>query len=81
MQVWKATAVKTFNDGKRKVSPGMSVEFTTDYNSDPRSVWTTNSTRRRIAEEFVSKYKLSCTPSEFEIIVNNVNFEYTLLSK
>lgn len=79
MQVWKATAVKTYNDGKRKVTPGMSVEFTIDNNSDPRSVWTTNSTRRRIAEEFVSKYKLSCTPSEFELIINNVNFEYTLL--
>ena len=40
MQVWKATAVKTYNDGKRKIAPGMSVEFTTDYNSDPKSVWT-----------------------------------------
>ena len=37
MQVWKVTAVKTFNDGKRKITPGMSVEFTTDYNSDPKS--------------------------------------------
>ena len=23
MQVWKATAVKTYNDGKRKITPGM----------------------------------------------------------
>ena len=37
MQVWKATAVKTYNDGKRKVSPGMSVEFTIYNNSDPKS--------------------------------------------
>ena len=79
MQVWKATAVKTYNDGKRKIDPGMSVEFTIDYNSDPKSVWTGNSTKRKIAEEFVSKYNLSCTPSEFEFIINNVNFEYALL--
>lgn len=79
MQVWKATAVKTFNDGKRKIAPGMSVEFTTDYNSDPKSVWTGNTAKRKIAQAFVSKYNLSCTPSEFEFIINNVNFEYTLL--
>ena len=79
MQVWKATAVKTVNDGKRKITPGMSVAFTTDYKSDPKGVWTGNSTKRRISEEFVSKYNLSCTPSEFEFIINNVNFEYTLL--
>ena len=81
MQVWKAIAIKTVNDGKRKITPGMSVEFTTDYNSDSKSVWTRNSTKRRIAEEFVYKYNLKCSASEFEIIVNNVNFEYTLLSK
>ena len=79
MQLWKATAVKTFNDGKRKITPGMSVEFTTDYNTSPSSVWTLNSTKRKIAEAFVSKYDMSCTPAEFELIINNVNFEYKLM--
>ena len=79
MQLWKATAIKTFNDGKRKITPGMSVEFTIDGSSTPSSVWTGNSTKRKIAEAFVSKYNMSCTPAEFEIIINNVNFEYKLM--
>lgn len=78
MQLWIATAVKSYNDGKRKLTPGMSVEFTTDYNTDPKSVWTANRTKRRIAEEFVDKYNMSCTPAELELIINNVNFEYKL---
>ncbi len=80
MQLWKATAAKDYNDGKRKLTRGMSVEFTTDYNTYPSSVWTGNSTKRKIAELFVSKYGLNCTPAEFETIINNNNFEYTLLS-
>ncbi len=57
----------------------MSVEFSIDYNSTPSSVWTNNSTKRKIAEAFVSKYDMACSASEFEIIINNVNFKYTLV--
>ncbi len=79
MAIWKVTAKRKFDNGAVSFSPGMSVEVQTSTLST--SFWTQSQYRKAIAEQFVSKYGLKCTASKFEQQVNNVNFDYTLVSK
>lgn len=79
MAIWKVTAKRKFDSGFVAFSPGMSVEVQTSTVST--SFWTQSQYRRAIAERFVSQYGLKCPVSKFEQQINNVNFEYTLVSK
>lgn len=79
MAIWKVTAKRKFDNGSVSFSPGMSVEVQTSTVST--SFWTQSQYRRAIAERFVSQYGLKCPASKFEQQINNVNFDYTLVSK
>ena len=79
MATWKVTAKKKFNSGTVAFEPGMSVEISANTTSS--SFWTQSQYRKAIAERFVSKYGLKCPVSKFEQQVNNVNFDYDLISK
>lgn len=79
MVTWKVTAKKKFNSGTLAFEPGMSVEISANTTSS--SFWTQSQYRKAIAERFVSKYGLKCPVSKFEQQVNNVNFDYNLISK
>lgn len=79
MAIWKVTAKRKFDSGLVAFSPGMSVEVSTTTTST--SFWTQSQYRKAIAERFVSQYGLKCPASKFEQQVNNVNFDYTLISK
>lgn len=79
MAIWKVTAKRKFDNGSLSFSPGMSVEVSTTTTSS--SFWTQSQYRKAIAERFVSHYGLKCAASKFEQQVNNVNFDYTLISK
>ncbi len=79
MAIWKVTAKRKFDSGVVSFSPGMSVEVQTSTVST--SFWTQSQYRRAIAERFVSQYGLKCSALKFEQQVNNVNFDYTLVSK
>ena len=79
MATWKVSAKKKFNSGTVAFEPGMSLEISA--NTTFSSFWTQSQYRKAIAERFVSKYDLKCPVSKFEQQVNNVNFDYTLISK
>ena len=79
MAIWKVTTKRKFDNGSVSFTPGMCVEVQTSTVST--SFWTQSQYRRAIAERFVSQYGLKCTASKFEQQVNNVNFDYTLVSK
>lgn len=79
MATWKVSAKKKFNNGTVSIEPGMSVEISANTTSS--SFWTQSQYRKAIAERFVSKYGMKCPVSKFEQQVNNVNFDYTLISK
>lgn len=79
MAIWKVTAKRKFDNGTVAFSPGMSVEIQT--NTLSTSFWTQAKYRREIAERFVLNYGLKCAAFKFEQQVNNVNFDYTLVSK
>lgn len=79
MAIWKVTAKRKFDNGTVSFSPGMSVQILT--NTLSTSFWTQAKYRREIAERFVSSYGLKCPASKFGQQVNNVNFDYTLVSK
>lgn len=79
MATWKVSAKKKFNSGTVAFEPGMSVEISANTTSS--SFWTQSQYRKAIAERFVSKYGLKCPVSKFEQQVNNVNFDYNLISK
>lgn len=79
MAIWKVTAKRKFDTGVVAFSPGMSVEVSTTTTSS--SFWTQSQYRKAIAERFVLQYGLKCPVSKFEQHVNNVNFDYTLISK
>lgn len=79
MAIWKVSAKKKFNNGTVAFEPGMSVEVTAKTTS--ASFWTQSQYRKSIAERFVSRYGMNCPVSKFEQQVNNVNFDYTLISK
>jgi len=79
MATWKVSAKKKFNSGTVAFEPGMSVEISANTTSS--SFWTQSQYRKAIAERFVSKYGLRCPVSKFEQQVNNVNFDYNLISK
>ena len=79
MTTWKVSAKKKFNSGTVAFEPGMSVEISANTTSS--SFWTQSQYRKAIAERFVSKYGLRCPVSKFEQQVNNVNFDYNLISK
>lgn len=79
MAIWKVTAKRKFDSGTVAFSPGMSVELSTNTTSS--SFWTQAQYRKAIAERFVAQYGLKCPVSKFEQQVNNINFDYTLVSK
>ena len=79
MAIWKVTAKRKFDSGVVSFYPGMNVEIQT--NTLSTSFWTQAVYSRAIAERFVSEYGLKCPVSKFEQQVNNVNFDYTLVSK
>ncbi len=79
MVLWKVTAKLKVDTGVVSFSPGMSVEIPTTTLSS--SFWTLSQYRRAIAERFVSQYGLKCPVARFEQQINNVNFDYTLVSK
>lgn len=79
MAIWKVTAKRKFDNGTVSFSPGMSVEIPTTTLSS--SFWTQAQYRKAIAERFVSQYGLKCSANQFEQKINNVNFDYTLVSK
>lgn len=79
MATWKVSAKKKFNSGTVAFEPGMSVEISA--NTTFSSFWTQSQYRKAIAERFVSKYDLKCPVSKFEQQINNVNFDYILISK
>lgn len=79
MAIWKVMAKRKFDNGSVSFSPGMSVEISANTTSS--SFWTQSQYRKAIAERFVSKYGLKCPASKFEQQVNNVNFDYILISK
>ncbi len=83
MAIWKVTAKKKFNSGTVAFEPGMSVEISANTTSS--SFWTQSQYRKAIAERFVSQYGLKCPISrqKFKALAerNNVNFDYTLISK
>ena len=72
---WTVKAVKQVG----KLPAGAWVEISANTTSS--SFWTQSQYRKAIAERFVSKYGLKCPVSKFEQQVNNVNFDYTLISK
>lgn len=78
MTIWKVTAKRKFDSGVVSFSSGMSIEMQT--NTLSTSFWTQAAYRKAIAERFVSEYGLKCPASKFEQQVDNINFEYTLLS-
>lgn len=79
MPIWKVTAKRKFDNGVVSFSPVMSVEIPTTTLSS--SFWTQSQYRRAIAERFISQYGLKCPVARFEQQINNVNFDYTLVSK
>lgn len=79
MALWKVTVKRKFDNGTVSFSPGMSVEILTTTPSS--SFWTQSQYRRAIAERFVSQYGLKCPVARFEREINNVYFDYTLVSK
>ena len=79
MPIWKVTAKRKFDNGVVSFSPGMSVEISTTTLSS--SFWTQSQYRKAIAERFVSQYGLKCPVAKFETFVNNLYFDYTLVSK
>ncbi|MBD5196967.1 MAG: hypothetical protein HDS89_05895 [Bacteroidales bacterium] len=76
--IWKATAIKAYNDGKRQVAPGMSVEFTANSYASPSTVWQ-NQNQLKIAEALVLKYNLNCTAKDMMHLVSNSYFEFKKL--
>ena len=79
MAIWEVTAKRKFDSGVVSFSPGMSIEIQTSTLST--SFLTLSQYRKAIAERFVSQYGLKCPVSKFEQQINNVNFDYTLVSK
>lgn len=79
MALYKVTAKRKFDNGMVSFSPGMSVEIQTSVPSS--SFWTQSKYRNEIAERFISQYGMKCPVSKFEQQVNNVNFEFDLISK
>lgn len=82
MAIWKISAKRKFNSGVVKFEPGMEVDFILNSNStSPSSVYSSKESRTTIARSFISKYGLDCPVEKFEQQVNNVNFDYVLISK
>ena len=79
MAIYEVSAKRKFNSGVVKFEPGMSIRIHTDMVSS--SIWTQARYRRAMAEAFVSQYGLSCPVEKFEQQINNVNFDYILISK
>ena len=79
MAVFEVSAKRKFNNGSVAFEPGMSVTVQTSTISS--SFWTQSQYKKAIAEKFVSRYGLKCTPSKFEQQINNSNFSFDLVSK
>lgn len=80
MPVFKISAKRKFDSGAVKFAPGMSV--TVELSSQgASSCWTGTPNRRAIAQAFVRQYGISCPVDKFMNQVNNVNFDYELISR
>lgn len=80
MPVFKISAKRKFDNGSVKFAPGMSV--TVELNAQSATTcWTGTPNRRAIAQAFVRQYDINCPVDKFMNQVNNVNFDYELISR